>query len=287
LKYEKLTDADHSENDNNTLPGELRVGLQSYQLLSWLADNTNVTKIHANKKFCINFHLENLHNIQIIQAFRFVKAFIISVSSFINSDHCGHDRMVVRSTTICIISAYHHLSCEFEPRLWQGILNTLCDKVCQWLAAGQRFSPGTPVSSTNKTDRHNITEILMKVALNTINQPNNLSLINTVFTNLDIWGEAWNLNMMSNPLAPSSSSLFSFKNLFSVGISSNVRSLSGLTPLGVSVSWNIHREWMNDCCLTPTQQIFQLYYGESKLIFSMRWWWGLLCARPKCLVVIL
>jgi hypothetical protein len=31
------------------------------------------------------------------------------------------------------------------------------------------FSPGTPVSSTNKTDRHNITEILLKVALNTIN----------------------------------------------------------------------------------------------------------------------
>ena len=26
------------------------------------------------------------------------------------------------------------------------------------------FSPGTPVSSTNKTDCHNITEILLKVA---------------------------------------------------------------------------------------------------------------------------
>jgi len=30
------------------------------------------------------------------------------------------------------------------------------------------FSPGTPVSSTIKTDRHDITEILVKVALNTI-----------------------------------------------------------------------------------------------------------------------
>jgi hypothetical protein len=29
------------------------------------------------------------------------------------------------------------------------------------------FSPGTPVSSTNKTDRHDITEILLKVGLNT------------------------------------------------------------------------------------------------------------------------
>jgi hypothetical protein len=39
---------------------------------------------------------------------------------------------------------------------------------------GQWFSPGTPVSSTNKTDCHDITEILLKVALNTINQTNQL-----------------------------------------------------------------------------------------------------------------
>jgi hypothetical protein len=31
------------------------------------------------------------------------------------------------------------------------------------------FFPGTPVSSTNKTDLHDIAEILLKVALNTIN----------------------------------------------------------------------------------------------------------------------
>jgi hypothetical protein len=32
-----------------------------------------------------------------------------------------------------------------------------------------RFSLGNPVSSTNKTDCHHITEILLKMALNTIN----------------------------------------------------------------------------------------------------------------------
>jgi hypothetical protein len=42
---------------------------------------------------------------------------------------------------------------------------TLCDKVCQWLAAGLWFSPGTPVSFTNITDLHDINEILLKVAL--------------------------------------------------------------------------------------------------------------------------
>ena len=34
--------------------------------------------------------------------------------------------------------------------------------------AGRWFSPGTLVSSTNKTDHHDITEILPKVALNTL-----------------------------------------------------------------------------------------------------------------------
>ena len=49
---------------------------------------------------------------------------------------------------------------------------TLCDKVCQWLVTGRWFSPGPPVSSTNKTDRHDITEILLKVTLSTIKQTN-------------------------------------------------------------------------------------------------------------------
>jgi hypothetical protein len=49
------------------------------------------------------------------------------------------------------------------------VYRVLCDKVCQWLAAGRRFSPGTPVSSTNKTDCHDITEIWLKGASNTIN----------------------------------------------------------------------------------------------------------------------
>ena len=65
----------------------------------------------------------------------------------------------------CAISAYHHLCCEFES-CSGGVLNTtLCDRVCQWLATGRWFSSGTPVYSTNITDRHSITEILLKVAL--------------------------------------------------------------------------------------------------------------------------
>jgi hypothetical protein len=59
----------------------------------------------------------------------------------------------------------------------RGVLNTtLCDKVCKWLVAGQWFSPITPVPSTNKTDHHYVTEILLKVTLNTITPPWNLKI---------------------------------------------------------------------------------------------------------------
>ena len=34
-----------------------------------------------------------------------------------------------------------------------------------------RFFPGTKVSSTNNTDRHDIAELLLKVALSTIKHP--------------------------------------------------------------------------------------------------------------------
>ena len=60
-----------------------------------------------------------------------------------------------------------------RTRSWRGVLDTtLCDKVCQWFATCRWFSPGTPVSSTNNTDRHDITEIVLKVTLNTIYKPN-------------------------------------------------------------------------------------------------------------------
>ena len=44
------------------------------------------------------------------------------------------------------------------------------DKVYQLLAHDRCFFPGTPASSTTKTGRHDIAEILLKVALKTNNQ---------------------------------------------------------------------------------------------------------------------
>jgi hypothetical protein len=48
----------------------------------------------------------------------------------------------------------------------QFYIQHYCDKVCQGLAAGWWFSPDTPVSTINKTDRHHIAEILLRVVLN-------------------------------------------------------------------------------------------------------------------------
>jgi hypothetical protein len=43
-------------------------------------------------------------------------------------------------------------------------------KFYQLLAHGRWLSPGTPASSTTKTGRHDIAEVLLKVGLNTKNQ---------------------------------------------------------------------------------------------------------------------
>jgi hypothetical protein len=45
---------------------------------------------------------------------------------------------------------------------------------------GLWFSPVTPVSSTNKTDRQDISEILLKVALNTIT-PNPFTVVHASY----------------------------------------------------------------------------------------------------------
>ena len=72
------------------------------------------------------------------------------------------------------------LQLQVHITLRQGVLDItlhVCDKVCQRLATGRWFSQGTLVSSTNKTDRHDLTEILLKVALNTIAPPCNYNNI--------------------------------------------------------------------------------------------------------------
>jgi hypothetical protein len=92
---------------------------------------------------------------------------IIMLSHHITQISCVHNSIYSYSTYA--ISVYHHWSCEFESCSWRGVLDTtLCDQFCQWLSTDRWFSLGTPVSFTSKAGRHDITEILLKVALSTI-----------------------------------------------------------------------------------------------------------------------
>ena len=50
-------------------------------------------------------------------------------------------------------------------KLQKGCTRLASEKVYQLLAHGRWFSTDTPASSTIKTDRHDIAEILLKVAL--------------------------------------------------------------------------------------------------------------------------
>ena len=80
----------------------------------------------------------------------------------------GRDRMVVGFTTTCAISGYHHLSCKFEPRTCRSVPDTcyvmkfISDL---WQVGGFLREFRFPLH--DKTDRHNITEIVSKMALNT------------------------------------------------------------------------------------------------------------------------
>jgi hypothetical protein len=102
--------------------------------------------------------------------------------------------------------------CLLPPTLWVwippklGVLDTtLCDKVCQWLATGRRFTQCTPVSSTNKTDCHHITEILLNVALNTIPLiPNPLCFRRRFFSSPDPKGHVRYCHHLASVVRPSS-----------------------------------------------------------------------------------
>jgi hypothetical protein len=75
--------------------------------------------------------------------------------------HRVHGRIVVGFTTTCAISDYHNWCYEFESRSGRGVQHYVIKFVSDlWQVSGFLFSQGPPVSSTNKTDRHDITEIL-------------------------------------------------------------------------------------------------------------------------------
>jgi hypothetical protein len=82
------------------------------------------------------------------------------------------DGMVVWFKTTCAISAYAITTKVVRSNLVHGEVYSIQHYAIKFVSDFQQdggFSPGTPVSPTNKTDRNDITEILLNVSLNTIN----------------------------------------------------------------------------------------------------------------------
>jgi hypothetical protein len=80
------------------------------------------------------------------------------------------ENIIFRNWCIMGNFSFYPLTNIFQRMLhhfvWAHIFPTFSTKIfarfCRF-CAGLWFSPGTPVYSTNKTDRHNIIEILLKV----------------------------------------------------------------------------------------------------------------------------
>ena len=99
----------------------------------------------------------------------------MSLRAWVNYQHClvqsdlfliflifrGHGRILVGFTTTCAISDYHNWCYEFESQSGRGVQHYVIKFVSDmWQVSGFLFSQGPSVSSTNKTDRHDITDIL-------------------------------------------------------------------------------------------------------------------------------
>ena len=110
----------------------------------------------------------------------------LSIVSFLTYSECCIGKMVISTVRLFFsihwrlllswsygswIYNYLRNHCLLLLTLWvwiplrRGVLDTA---LCEWLAAGWWFSPGTSICFANKTDSHDIAEILLNVALNTI-----------------------------------------------------------------------------------------------------------------------
>jgi hypothetical protein len=126
----------------------------------------------------MNFITAILYHILLYRVHHECAGFELTTLVIIGTDCIGSCKSNYYTTTTTTTPSDLWLSqCNTTAASWQGSPPVpvllyhimLYQEVWQWLATGRWFSPDPLVSSTNKTDCHDVTEILLKVALNTIN----------------------------------------------------------------------------------------------------------------------
>jgi len=142
-------------------------GLQNLKKNSYFPSNFNAVfaSVYLNvllmvhKKKCYLIVTRGLKGVQIPNGLCWVLSVVCRPIFSINSHfYCSPTVMCV-----CVWGEGHR---EFAS---QCVLDTtLCDKDCQWLVVSQWFFLGSPVSSTSKTDHHDITEILLNMVFTTV-----------------------------------------------------------------------------------------------------------------------
>ena len=143
-------------------------------------------------------------------------------------------------TLICVLllSTYQIIYMLWVRNSIRARCTILCDKVCQGLATGRWFSPRPPVSSTNKTDHHDITEILLKVALSIIKQTNINIPVRFIFTSSCLWEGACLIYVICVCLCIVVSRTYCVVLCFSFSSSCvrHVHSFSGMSPFFITPS---------------------------------------------------
>ena len=106
------------------------------------------------------------------------------------------------------------------------------------VATGQWFSPGNPVSSTNKTDHHDITEILLKVALSVLNQQTIRKLLSELMYNKK-------KNLISTQIVISLKSTCLWRNTicYNINIINNWL-VWKVVKYYIDISWHITMYWL-------------------------------------------
>ena len=112
--------------------------------------------------------------------------------------------------------------------------------MCQWPPKGRWFSPDTPVSSINKTYRQEITEILLKVVLNSISQ-------NQYIKNIQKWERG--MTIETTPVKYELDKSKNHENTNQHEHHKNIRKQTSINTFTIYVKLEIN--YMNSTCMLP------------------------------------